>query len=224
MGQQALGEVMDDGSLHNEACAIIRRMENESKTPSDIFANWIVKGIYSSHDWLSDFKQRAGIYTFLESMKLPQENTLSSTQNTQAVQQGLLPGPSFTLDTSHPYPNVNLVHDSSSFRPIDSDNVAVPTPPSNFDMYGRLRALLPDDTNFYRVFDSDMKRWAAATISPKNPNRHIPSNEEIQHQARWVMYDGDDPWNQTPADFEAWLRQFKKDVGIPTELDSGHQH
>ena len=81
-------------------------------------------------------------------------------------------------------------------------------------MYGRLRSLLPDDTNFYRIFDSDMRRWAASTLSPKNPNCHVPSDEEIQHQARWIMYDGDDPWNQTPADFPNWLSRFKREVGI----------
>jgi hypothetical protein len=28
------------------------------------------------------------------------------------------------------------------------------------------------------------------------------------------MYDGDDPWNQTPADFPNWLSRFKREVGI----------
>ncbi|KAI8183735.1 Homeobox protein 4 [Colletotrichum sp. SAR 10_75] len=43
---------------------------------------------------------------------------------------------------------------------------------------------------------------------------HIPTDEEIRHQARWVLYDDDDPWNQTPADVEEWLLKFKKDVGL----------
>jgi hypothetical protein len=88
------------------------------------------------------------------------------------------------------------------------------TTATQVDTYGRLRSLLPDDTNFYRIFDSDMRRWAASTLSPKNPNCHVPSDEEIQHQARWIMYDGDDPWNQTPADFPNWLSRFKREVGI----------
>jgi hypothetical protein len=29
---------------------------------------------------------------------------------------------------------------------------------------------------------------------------------------------GDDPWNQTPADYAEWLWRFKKDVGIPSDL------
>jgi hypothetical protein len=62
-----------------------------------------------------------------------------------------------------------------------------------FDMNDRPRVLLPDDTNFHRVFESDIRRWVAATMSPKNPNCHVPSDEEIQHQARWIMYNGELP-------------------------------
>lgn len=68
--------------------------------------------------------------------------------------------------------------------------------------------------------------------SPKNPNCHVPSDEEIQHQARWIMYDGDDSWDQTPADYAEWLWRLKRDVGIlknveaidPTELSRGGGH
>jgi hypothetical protein len=51
-------------------------------------------------------------------------------------------------------------------------------------------------------------------MSPKNPNCHVPSDLEIQHQARWIMYDGDDPWNNTPADYAEWLWRFKEEMGI----------
>ncbi|KAJ0289552.1 hypothetical protein CBS470a_004364, partial [Colletotrichum nupharicola] len=59
-----------------------------------------------------------------------------------------------------------------------------------------------------------LSRFVASTMSPNNPNSHIPTDEEIRHQARWVLYDDDDPWNQTPADVEEWLLKFKKDVGL----------
>jgi len=51
-------------------------------------------------------------------------------------------------------------------------------------------------------------------MSPNNPNCHAPTDNEIQHQARWILYDDDDPWNQTAADNEEWLRRFKRDVGL----------
>ncbi|KAF5487348.1 Homeobox protein 4 [Colletotrichum siamense] len=61
---------------------------------------------------------------------------------------------------------------------------------------------------------NELSRFVASTMSPNNPNSHIPTDEEIRHQARWVLYDDDDPWNQTPADVEEWLLKFKKDVGL----------
>jgi hypothetical protein len=51
-------------------------------------------------------------------------------------------------------------------------------------------------------------------MSPSNPGCHVPSDAEIQHHARWIIYESDDPWNQTAADHPEWLWRFKKDVGI----------
>ncbi|EHL02861.1 hypothetical protein M7I_0823 [Glarea lozoyensis 74030] len=42
----------------------------------------------------------------------------------------------------------------------------------------------------------------------------MPPYAEIQHQARWIVYDDDDPWNQTAADNAEWLMRFKRDVGL----------
>jgi hypothetical protein len=48
----------------------------------------------------------------------------------------------------------------------------------------------------------------------------VPTDAEIQHQARWTVYDDDDPWNQTAADNAEWLIRFKRDVGL-CEPNSG---
>ncbi|KOS21371.1 hypothetical protein ESCO_005158 [Escovopsis weberi] len=58
-------------------------------------------------------------------------------------------------------------------------------------------------------------------MSPNNPNQHVPTDEEMQYQARWMIYDDDDPWNQTAADNVEWLRRFKRDVGILKEEGPG---
>ncbi|KAH7125203.1 hypothetical protein B0J11DRAFT_558673 [Dendryphion nanum] len=76
-----------------------------------------------------------------------------------------------------------------------------------------------EDANFYRGFERDLKRWVAATMCPQNPNFHIPSDAEIQHQARWIIYNGGDAWNQTPADFVEWLEPFKRQVGISKNVN-----
>ena len=51
--QTQAGSVPDDAQLRDEACRVVRQMEQESDTPSDVFANWVVKGIYSAANWLS---------------------------------------------------------------------------------------------------------------------------------------------------------------------------
>jgi hypothetical protein len=207
----AAGESLDDVQLYNEACQIIRRMEQESSTPSDVFANWIVKGIYSGTKWISPFKQRAAIYDTI-STNLPTDSgsgqLLDLSWPNAPYEEASIPA----LGTASP-----SKHTSDFFASLPTFSEEPPIMPESttqVDMYGRLRSLLPDDTNFYRIFGSDMRRWAASTLSPKNPNCHVPSDEEIQHQARWIMYDGDDPWNQTPADFPNWLERFKREVGI----------
>jgi hypothetical protein len=50
----------------------------------------------------------------------------------------------------------------------------------------------------------------------------VPSDAEIQNQARWVIYDDDDPWNQTAADNAEWIIRFKRNVGlVPAETGPG---
>lgn len=41
----------------------------------------------------------------------------------------------------------------------------------------------------FRRLAKELMRFAASTMSPNNPNQHIPTDEELQHQARWIMYD-----------------------------------
>ncbi|KAK4251445.1 C2H2 transcription factor [Corynascus novoguineensis] len=74
-----------------------------------------------------------------------------------------------------------------------------------------------NDANCYLRLARELKKWVASTMSPNNPNCHVPSDEELQHQARWIIYEDDDPWNQTAADNLEWLRRFKRDVGLLTD-------
>ncbi|RSL47369.1 hypothetical protein CEP54_013429 [Fusarium duplospermum] len=70
------------------------------------------------------------------------------------------------------------------------------------------------DANCYRRLGRELTRFVMSTMSARNPKSHVPTDEELQHQARWIMFDDGDPWNQTPADNPNWLLQFKKDVGL----------
>ncbi|KAL6923881.1 hypothetical protein FSHL1_001132 [Fusarium sambucinum] len=71
-----------------------------------------------------------------------------------------------------------------------------------------------NDPNHIPWFAREMKRWVKAAMSPNNPICHVPSDEELRHQARCLLYNDDDPWNQTPADNAQWLDIFKREAGI----------
>ena len=214
--QRLSGAWPDDGQIQNAACEIVRQMEKASPMPSDLVANWIVKGIYSGAAWLTDFKQRAGISDIL-STTLNTSLLDLETQGTDPSQEVPVTYPTWSMTDLSPISRTDLYDQVPSISTTEALPFLAPT--TNFDMRGRPKAHLPDDTNFFRTFENDIKRWVAATMSPKNPNCHVPSDEEIQHQARWIMYDGDDPWNQTPADYAEFLWRFKRDVGITQQLD-----
>lgn len=46
-----------------------------------------------------------------------------------------------------------------------------------------------NDANCYRRLERELGRWVVMTMSPNNPNRHVPTDAEMQHQARWILYD-----------------------------------
>ncbi|KAF4960826.1 hypothetical protein FGADI_659 [Fusarium gaditjirri] len=79
---------------------------------------------------------------------------------------------------------------------------------------GQAGAFFLTDANCYRRLFRELKRFVTSMMSPNNPNCHVPSDAEIQHQARYIIFDDDDPWNQTAADNAEWLLRFKRDVGI----------
>ncbi|KAI1826409.1 hypothetical protein F4861DRAFT_497117 [Xylaria intraflava] len=71
-----------------------------------------------------------------------------------------------------------------------------------------------NDANCFRRLAEDLGRFVAATVSPNNPNRHVPTDEELEHQARWIIYNDGDPFNQTAANNAEWLQRFKVDAGL----------
>ena len=47
----------------------------------------------------------------------------------------------------------------------------------------------PKGVNAYRYLAHDLSRFVAMSMSDQNPNKHVPSDEEIQQQARWLEFD-----------------------------------
>ncbi|KAF7556704.1 hypothetical protein G7Z17_g1220 [Cylindrodendrum hubeiense] len=118
--------------------------------------------------------------------------------------------------TSHIQPTTGMQQLSTPSSDLLVQAVNVGRPSSNARNFeGMMKnTFFLNDTNCYRRLAQDLTRFVTSTMSPNNPNRHVPTDAEIQHQARCILFDSDDLWNQTAADNEQWLRRFKRDVGI----------
>ena len=203
-GQTQQSLVLPDWQIQQEAREIIRRTE-VSNTMLEGFADWVVWTIGSNNHWLSAFKTRAGLPVDDQDQRA--DIDLAAIFSMESFNHHWTSAPGATKLCSSVEPYVTSEN-------TESLSVVLPgavTP----DKYSQShRSMGP---NFFRLFTGDLRRWVLATMSSSNPGCHVPSDAEIQHHARWIMYESDDPWNQTAADHPEWLWRFKKDVGISQE-------
>jgi hypothetical protein len=100
--------------------------------------------------------------------------------------------------------NCPMMDPSSSYAPLQLSQSASPSAgvpgtisaPSPAASSGastmapiKLPAFFLNDANCYRRLARELSRWVASTMSPNNPSCHVPTDEELQHQARWILYD-----------------------------------
>ncbi|KAK4043362.1 C2H2 transcription factor [Parachaetomium inaequale] len=188
--ERALGIEPTDADLQKQARMIIYEYEDEwNQTAAD------------DPVWLAAFKQRhvaAGPATgdLLSNAQLPFTSTAELWDQSNTASNKTPSG-----GTSSPF-------SSGSGSGSGASNTFAHKPTGTFYL---------NDANCYQRLARELKKWVASTTSPNNPNCHVPSDEELQHQARWIVYEDDDPWNQTAADNFEWLRRFKRDVGLLTD-------
>lgn len=120
-----------------------------------------------NRDWLDAFKQRH--------LRSPGASVSAgrSPLTLESVARSLAPGqPALTPTTAGP--------SRGTSSPAVTEPGVRPVKISPFFL---------NDANCYRRIARELARFVASTMSPNNPNRHVPSDEELQHQARWIMYD-----------------------------------
>ncbi|KAH6894663.1 homeobox and C2H2 transcription factor [Thelonectria olida] len=179
-----LGLEVGDDELQHEACNIVTRMDASLPNPSDMFVNFLVSLIHRSTRWLVPFRKRAKLPVVEEFEEAEAERTWAT--------------PDLSMN--------GIVLQQSIEEP--------PGVAEDQELDHGTDFLYLNDSNCYRRLARELSRFVATTTSPRNPNSHVPTDGELQYQARWIMFGGDDPWNQTPLDNEEWLREFKKDVGL----------
>ena len=79
----------------------------------------------------------------------------------------------------------NKTHSSGSTSPLHSNISRGPTAASIYPTSGYYL----NDANCYQRLARELKKFVTSTMSPNNPNCHIPSDQELQHQARWILYE-----------------------------------
>jgi hypothetical protein len=183
--RDATGARVTDENIQEEASKVITYMEQTSKTPSDAFANWLIKLIYADTAWLQGFKTRACPFQSPSSAaSIPQKPEVHIAYGSTPV---LRPAPlrmGVIAPTNANLPNVHI--DPATYHlargletPLDENNWF---PPARSRMF-------INSANFFSWLVRDLARWVAATMSPNNPNCHVPTDEELQHQARCIVYD-----------------------------------
>lgn len=268
-----LGLTAMDHELQVEACRIIGRTEESSGNPSDQLANWLLRLIYASPNWLQDFRQRAHLPRSEDVVDVDQRSkdpkTIDSTihnysrlerelgeylqmqrslgvESTDASLQRQARIIIYDIDDEwnqtaaddsewlahfrqrHPpkAPSIS-VSSSSGGSPVAAQQAATPfsqlggnqtagmqqglsgplgpttSPvgegvmnPNSEHLGGGPSSKSPLQVN-YSIFNTNthhhiargLGRFVASTMSTNNPNRHVPTDDEIKHQARWIIFD-----------------------------------
>ncbi|KAL6891799.1 hypothetical protein HDV57DRAFT_314479 [Trichoderma longibrachiatum] len=196
--RETFGQPPTDAELQFQACRILEDVEPKSNFKCKEALQWFKFLINSSTHWLSDFKRRAGILTVAGQFE---STTAGAVASLQALHWG-------TSDEA--------IGQTSPMTAKDSlPSSSIETPQSTNSQSQPLRYFL-SDANCYGRLEKELTRFVTSCLSPNNPLQHIPTDEELQYQARWIIYDDDDPWNQTAADNAEWLARFKRDTGLVT--------
>lgn len=124
-----------------------------------------------------------------------------SSQGNQPISSGRIP---LTFNPGLPNPSLQHVWESiGDIQPSAPENPSTSTSlraggqhdsnatpgPDHRPPWVKTNLYFVTDANFHRWLARELGRWAAATMSPNNPNSHTPTDEELRHQARCILYD-----------------------------------
>uniref|UniRef100_A0A8H7TVW4 Homeobox domain-containing protein n=1 Tax=Bionectria ochroleuca TaxID=29856 RepID=A0A8H7TVW4_BIOOC len=193
---------LEDESLQKEACSIVENAETLSPAPSNIFKHFLQRAILGSSRWIDPFRARSEALVMDEGLNSLELGPMPLVMPTMRLPSD---GSSAPRKTPKPSPGRAKSRPEEQIAGHDDDVWLTSMP---FFLSGE---------NSYLRLSKDLSRFVAASVSSHNPKRHVPTDEELRHQARWIVYDDDDPWNQTPADNAVWLREFKRSIGLPTD-------
>ncbi|KAL1962553.1 hypothetical protein VTN77DRAFT_9428 [Rasamsonia byssochlamydoides] len=77
---------------------------------------------------------------------------------------------------------------------------------------------VPQDASCFQRLERELKAFVQRQVEAGT----VPTDKDIQDEARNIVYGTDDPWNQTCADNPIWLSILKRDCGLEPIPDSDH--
>ncbi|KAH8803712.1 hypothetical protein F5884DRAFT_824482 [Xylogone sp. PMI_703] len=160
------GLVVGYAELQFQASNIIALLEASAKKPSPMFVRFLNDLIFASTQWLVPFCCRSHL-------ELGRE---IAPRHRHMWQQVAAP----TLGESSTQAACALEGTNESTIEITRWSSSA---------LGKLTPYLQDDSNCYRRLTRELSLFVASTVSPHNPKRRIPSDEELQYQARWIMFE-----------------------------------
>ena len=171
--QRATGVEPSDCSLRRQARIIIYEFDDGwNQTAAD------------SDEWLAAFRNRHLQQGSPASQSLSSQSplTLESVQKPSTVSSSMTtPATTSTgLDTAFATGGASSLLSNSLLAAA----APVPTPSQV-----KTGPFFLNDANCYRRLARELTRFVNSTMSPNNPNFHVPSDLELQHQARWILYD-----------------------------------
>lgn len=115
-------------------------------------------------DWLQSFKQRHFVHGTQDIQPLMSQRNL--------------------LFANHESDNAGAAVKGDTFAPLDHGDL-MSGPQSSLSRQN----IFYLNSSCYRRLAWELDRFVTAAMSPNNPNQHVPTDEELKHQARWILYD-----------------------------------
>jgi hypothetical protein len=239
--QATMGIVPTDSQLQEEGCHIISNLHSPRLTTSEAALSYYHHLITSSTEWVTKFRVRAGVHTsrtplsngswnqtlaahseWPTNMKASQGSTGVGMNNIPAIS----PGQSVPLSQVDGDWDMNTFAFDNSSLDATTQQVSLSSTIFNPNIMATASTTpneapksFLNDASCYKRLEQELDRYVKSCLSPHNPNAHKPDDAELQHQARWIIYNDGDPWNQTAADNAEWLLRFKCSHGLVHRSD-----
>lgn len=183
--QTNIGHAPTDAEMQLQALKILADVEFTSTEEGEQVSSWFRHLIVISTSWIDRFRRRV-LDTDMENSEHFQVDGMLETRGFLLELSDGAQFATVAMEPTSPYQQTTLEH---SQPPQEN------TENFGFDATASQHHFL-NDPNSYQRLRYELLRFTTSCLSINNPVQHIPSDAEIQNQARWIIFDDDDPWNQ----------------------------